>query len=161
MIILDVGCAKYGGDYSVERLLEWYPEATHLYGYDPSWENGMYEPDPNRKTMVTIVKAAAWTYDGEVGFRGDGLGGFVSEVRGVPQVKCLDLAREIQELRVPRIVLKLDCEGSEYELLPHLIDCNVTRKLEKVHVEWHNTKNAKGRAEIEAHFGDRLEEWRW
>jgi FkbM family methyltransferase len=36
------------------------------------------------------------------------------------------------------IILKLDIEGSEYEVVEHLIKSNVIEKIKEVHIEWHD-----------------------
>ena len=36
-VVIDVGAARYGGDYSMERLIEQF-NSTHLYAIDPNPE---------------------------------------------------------------------------------------------------------------------------
>lgn len=175
MIVIDVGCARYGGDYSLERLIEWYEPDT-LYGFDPNptgaREAAWWMPAPKRnevmsvryehhveQTHVVIEAMAAWTFDGQMGLFADGLASWVGEGDKLPRVPCIDLARFIGELPAGPVVLKLDCEGAEYPLLRHLIDCKMDMRLDEVHVEWHAPELE--RAQLEKDFGVELKEWRW
>ena len=57
---------------------------------------------------------------------------------------CVDLADEIKRFSKRykgRLVLKLDCEGAEYELLTHLIARDADLLLDVVWVEWHPWKS--------------------
>src|SRR5213596_3219310 len=97
MIVIDVGCARYGGDYSIERLVEeFHPDV--LYGLDPN--PAVHTGMPKKEylsavaaTTVTVERAAAWTYDGEIGYVEAGLGSWVTLNPLKPRVPCVDLAR--------------------------------------------------------------------
>lgn len=165
MIVIDVGCARYGGDYSLERLYdEFHPDI--LFGFDPEWTSDML-PDPQRfkDTALVIQAAAAWTRSGTVNFRSDGLGSWVSSDVRAPQVPCIDLAAFIRSLPADQeIVLKMDCEGSEYDLLQHLILTRTDELLKLAWVEWHTKgiDNPLGRREaIEEAISCEITEWRW
>lgn len=170
MIVVDVGCARFGGDFSIERLVEWF-EPRMLYGFDPqwigprSWEAG--------STYCHVFREAAWTYSGHVRWAGEGLGAHVPDGDEFSEtaVKCLDLAGFIANLRSREdepIVLKIDAEGAEYPLLEHLIEHGVDERLSRCVVEWHSSSNAaeaaqraERRAAIEANLRCDLEEWCW
>jgi hypothetical protein len=160
--VIDVGCARWGGDYSIERLIEmYYPDM--LYGFDPAWP----EDEPNvihsllHPTTTFVERAAAWTYDGEVRFLVDGLNGQVGDAGHWPLVPCIDLARFIDQLPTGRIVLKLDAEGAEIELLEHLIATTVDVRLTGVIVDWHPWNDPERRRAIERALTCSVEEWRW
>lgn len=172
MIVIDVGCARYGNDYSIERLIEEFHPSV-IYGFDPNQGPDEYPHPPNpldaptgptSGTSVVIEKKAAWIYDGEIGFQSDGLNSWVTEMNGAPKVPCFDLARFILE-EMPyyepphEIILKIDAEGSEYDLLRHLIAKGADKLLKLAWVEWHEPD--RGRAQIEAEISCPLEEWRW
>jgi len=179
MIVIDVGCGRYGGDYSIERLIEEY-QPTRLYGFDPSMEGAraaafwlpagaapareygfIVRGDGDRRdTLVTISVTAAWTHDGEVRFMEDGLNGQVGDAEHWPLVPCFDLAHFIDELPNEELVLKLDAEGAEYELLEHLIERSADARLALVLVEWHGG-DAVRRRMIEEALTCPVEEWRW
>ena len=57
------------------------------------------------------------------------------------------------------IVLKLDCEGAEYDLLRHLMDTRADSRLELAIVEWHDPD--RGREFIESNIACRIEQWHW
>lgn len=135
-VVIDVGAAQHGGSYSMERLVEQF-EPEWLYGIDPS-ENLTFPLAG--KTRVELIQSAAWIYDGKIGYRADGTNSWVTNDPHAPAVPCFDLARFIRELdeeHNDRLVLKLDCEGAEYELLDWLIDNDVDELLDLVIVEWH------------------------
>jgi len=160
-VVIDVGAAQYGGDYSMERLIEQF-EPEWLYGIDPN-------PDLTfplaGTTKVELISAAAWVHDGTIGYQADGLNSWVTDRRGAPTAPCFDLARFIRELdekHNDRLILKLDCEGAEYELLPHLIMDDVDELLDLTIVEWHDfvmTDPAKSREAIEKQIRCELQEW--
>lgn len=58
-------------------------------------------------------------------------------------VKQLDLAEHMMMHVDPfnaRVVMKMDVEGFEYTLIPHLFKQGVLRWIEELRVEWHNKK---------------------
>lgn len=160
-IVIDVGCARYGGDYSIERLLEEFdPEV--LYGFDPNAATA----ETYAASHVHIHASAAWTEDGTIGFLSDGLNSCLTYRKGAPQVPCIDLARFIRECseRHPgqRLILKLDAEGSEYDLLLHLIVTGADELLSLAIVEWHPKTDPKGedrRRVIEKEIHCAIREW--
>lgn len=165
-IVIDIGCARYGGDYSIERLIERFRPDV-IYGFDPNPE-GLFEAAMSadqregRSVRVCLDNRAAWTFDGEIGFRADGLNSWVTSDPGAEKVVCFDLARFIGELEGESIVLKLDAEGAEYDLLPHLIATGTDELLSLASVEWHvrGIEDAEGRRRaIEAGIRCPLEEW--
>ena len=163
MACIDVGCARYGGDYSIERLAQEF-QPDFIYGFDPASD---YEPRFSLdKTEVRVSKAAAWVHDGETGFKVAGLGGHVDS-RSPSLVECVDLAGvivDVYEKHGPGLVLKVDAEGAEYYLLEHLIAQGADELLELAWVEWHpgTIKDGVGRRMgIEASIGCALTEWRW
>lgn len=172
MIVLDVGCARYGGDYSIERLIEeFHPDV--LYGFDPNQGADEYPwsqhspggpTGPAKATRILIRKEAAWIRNGTVRFVSDGLNSWVSAMSG-QEVPCVDLAEFIRDLPSDQeIVLKIDAEGSEYDLLPHLIQTRTDELLKLAWVEWHTRgiENAARRREaIEEAISCEIREWRW
>lgn len=145
MIVIDVGCAKHrshqGEDTDSVRQLIARFHPSLLLGFDPAAKRS------NRKigdTRVRVTAAAAWTRTGTVPFVWDGNPLVRRTDDALPDgtvfdlVPCSDLAEVIIGLgSAEPIVLKLDCEGAEYELLTHLIQRDVDRLLELVLVEWH------------------------
>lgn len=133
MIVIDVGCAKWGGDESVSKLVEeFHPDV--LYGFDPGLNEEDY-PGVMGDTELVLSGAAAWTFDGELGFRVANLGGQV-DVDG-KVVPCVDLAAFILALPEGDVVLKVDAEGAEYELVPHLVAHDADLRLSLAVIEFH------------------------
>lgn len=133
MIVIDVGAAKHGGDESIPYLIEEFKPDV-LYGFDPAYLVGSVAGQIG-KTQVFTSRSAAWLYEGEVGFSGDGLRGHVDDT-GEP-VHCFDLSRFILALPDEPVVLKLDAEGAEYALIPHLIAQGADLRLQLAWIEWH------------------------
>lgn len=133
-VVLDIGCAKYGGDESIPYLIEEF-EPDYLFGFDPALEQSIGAYLLGATTVVT-QRAAAWLFDGGVGFVVAGLGGHVDE--SGEDFPCFDLARTI--LSFPddwEIVLKMDAEGAEYALIPHLYSTDADLRLKLACIEWH------------------------
>lgn len=174
--VIDVGCARYGGDYSIERLIEMHSPDV-LYGFDPNggsdWGDRLTYPELGdnwiafRATLdgfdtdIQVSRSAAWTHDGEVRFLADGLAGMVGNHDHWPLVPCIDLARFIDELPAGELILKLDAEGAEIDLLEHLIKTKVDLRLSLVIVEWHPWNDERRRRRIEQRLTCPLEVWPW
>lgn len=59
----------------------------------------------------------------------------------IAEVELLDLADIITSIPSKcRIILKLDVEGSEYEILNHLINTGVINRLNKLYAEFHHDR---------------------
>lgn len=171
-IVIDIGCARYGGDYSIERLIEEF-EPDLLYGFDPNWSADMFDPPDDLKTSIVVSNEIAWTYDGTIGFHTDGLNSWVTELRGAEERPCFDLSDFIIgqykitydrvdgdfERDETEIILKIDAEGSEYDLLRHLINKGSDKLLSLAWVEWHQPD--RGREQIEREIRCEITEWRW
>lgn len=131
MNVIDVGCAQYGGVKSIDRLIEEFRPET-LIGLDPGAEDLAYEQNG---TSVATVCAAAWTYDGEINYRGPGLGGHVTSDSVPGRARCIDIVPLIEKFAP--VVLKLDAEGGEYELLEHIRAHDADLHITLAWVEWH------------------------
>lgn len=132
-VVIDIGCAKWGGDESIPHLVrEYRPE--FLYGFDPAAEASM---GTFGNTIVHVLARAAWIYDGNIGFKVAGLGGHVEA--GATSYPCFDLARFINNFDRERdpLILKMDAEGAEYVLLPHLREHDADLRLKLAIIEWH------------------------
>lgn len=162
-LVIDIGCARYGGDYSIERLLEEYRPSI-LIGFDPNpsdqgWQYPTLENGWTSEPEIRIERKAAWTYDGTIGYRADGLNSWVTELKGAPQVECVDIARVVAEEAADHldVILKIDAEGSEYDLLRHLMVTGADQHVTLAVVEWHEPD--RGRVLIEEHFAAPIKEW--
>lgn len=152
MIVVDVGCHTWShlqpdGSYIYEDSIHPLVERFHpdtLYGFDPSLNND--EEYELGDTKVILSTKAAWTEDGEIGFKPQRSRSRVGD--GGYQVKCFDLAAFLEGLD-DEVVLKLDIEGSEYPLLMHLGSREVDRNLSLILVEWHEDARVSMRCPVE------------
>lgn len=87
---------------------------------------------------------------------------YAADERRALEVPCFSLAALIRE-RQPRhaaVVLKLDIEGGEYEVLPHVIEHGLHRVLDAAYIEFHSQymaePEATGYRRTEAAIRDRL-----
>ena len=185
MIVIDIGCARYGNDYSIERLVEEF-EPRVIYGFDPNvsddllgFHTWLIGGQPDRKVEVEVQRSAAWLYDGEIGFVSAGLTSWLTEMPEKPRTPCFDLVRFIRDLPSDEeMVLKMDAEKSEYELLERLIKTRTDELLKLIWVEWHCVSCGRGagghrpecldpvdrhprRQWIEENISCELAEWCW
>ncbi len=134
MIVVDLGCNSYDPSYSsLHTLVEEY-EPDLIYGFDPN---------PTMVGAVTVVgdcpavvqNKAAWLYDGEARFCDRGMGSFIGDMCD-QRVKCFDFSAWFAGLEGD-VVVKMDIEGSEYELLERMLDDGTAGKVKELLVEWH------------------------
>jgi hypothetical protein len=134
VIVVDLGCQTYGTEESVLRLIERFNPQI-LYGFDPHPET----PDAVKViggTTVVTARKAAWVIDGARSVHVDATKTRIAG-DGELLVQTFDLAAWLFTLpRIPT-VLKMDVEGAEYQLLPHLSHRMADRLLDRVLVEWH------------------------
>lgn len=132
MTVIDVGCAPYEGEESIPVLVDKFSPSL-LLAFDPAVEDKQWmEGD----TWVEQYRAAVTDRDGETGWQPSGTRSYVNE-DSCYRVRTVDVARLVNELPDDEIVMKLDCEGSEYPILQRLTATGADRKLSKVLVEWH------------------------
>lgn len=160
-VVIDVGCARYGGDYSIERLIhEFQPET--LLGYDPNVADDAWQ-DPQHGTHIWLTRGGIWTKNGACDYVNAGLGGFIRGDKGAtPMFDIAQVVRDAHENLGSPLVLKLDCEGSEYGILERLIEDGSDALVDLAWVEWHGPDREPYRAWIEQNWkGPRMEEWPW
>jgi FkbM family methyltransferase len=157
MLAIDVGCHSHGADSIGILIRDLQP--SRIMGCDPHPDvvEETYERDG---VAVGVVNAAAWIRNGLIGYRLDGYGYLDQESKLL--VQCFDLAEFIRELPPEdEIVLKLDCEGSEYPLLERLISQGLDSRLKAVWVEWHNGSDERKRARKFIESNIDCEVWEW
>lgn len=153
--MIDVGCHDYSNypeDLSVGPLIKRFNPSV-LYGFDPAATKAAIFWD---STRVLIEPQAAWVYDGFIGFsrnHENGLRSETGEMCGPAAVPCFDLAQFICDLPAnEEIVLKIDAEGAEHKLLPHLHEDGADALLSLILIEWHGEP-------LDLPFRSRLEMW--
>ena len=161
-IVVDLGCASYQrGDKQEDSIITLIRRFKPMlyFGFDPAVQDGVGRVEGT--TLVTSRKAA-WIHDGRVGFV---LDGNCSHVAGDDSlVHCFDIAQFLTTLPRVDTVLKLDVEGAEYELLPHLLMRDALKNVRQLLVEWHTGKRANGydeklKEKILAELTVPVEEW--
>src|SRR5215204_7753723 len=125
-VVIDIGCATYNGDSSIERLIRRF-EPDVLYGFDPALTSDV-SPYAVVGTRIELSATAAYVYEGEIGFNYDRTRSAI-DIESKVKVPCFDLAEFVLSLGTDGIVLKIDAEGAEYALLEHLIATGADRKL--------------------------------
>lgn len=163
-IVVDLGCLSWpqqGGfeDSIITLIRRFHPKI--LYGFDPhpALSDGMGDFEG---TLVITSRRAAWTDEEDVGLDMQGNCTHV-DASQKESVQAFDLAAWVRTLPEARIVLKVDVEGAEYVLLPHLVRHGLMDRFTHVLVEWHDGQYANGyesdRESILAQIPVPVEEW--
>jgi FkbM family methyltransferase len=131
--------------------------------YVGGWKLYSFEPNPRylqhyaKLPDVTHIKAACWTFDGELEFqlnpRNRGQAGHIKLVntddltKDILKVQCLDFATWVLDNTTAsdNIVLKMDIEGSEYGVLEHMLAKGVFSRIGRTYIEWHRCRQAMWR----------------
>ncbi len=146
-VVVDIGCMTYPGHPEDESMLtlinRFHPHS--YYGFDPHPAQNEYdgyagERSPQAATFVR--RMAAWTHNGEIGLTVPPA--VVNPLRSsvvldTPSVtvKCFDLAEFVGGFPEP-VILKLDCEGAEAVLVPHLITTAAVHNIGLLLIETHH-----------------------
>jgi len=78
------------------------------------------------------------------------------------EVKCIDLAKWVEENKIEgaHTILKIDIEGAEYDVIPHLIENNVHDLVDEWFIEWHGpTKTPNFDPNVEVDFYEAVPVW--
>lgn len=129
MIVYDIGCCGWGEETSVEKLVERF-SPRRLIGFDPQAKPATYTIN---ETRVAVHRKAAWTHADGVVVRDERSHAFVEDGGSTPS---FDLAEYILT-EIEPLVLKLDVEGGEYVLIPHLQKTGALENVSLLLVEWH------------------------
>lgn len=122
-----------------------------IFSFEPDTEFNQYCPN--------LINKGVWIKDGTIDYHKFGVsGGSTLEIRKadmlentVPiytgtrqiiQVPCFDIDKWIRNNFSPDdyIILKLDIEGGEYTVLPHMIENGSIKYINKLLIEWHNIR---------------------
>ena len=145
---------------SIATLVKRFKPAV-LFGFDP--HPGLMDAVGQvYGTTVVTSRRAAWTNDEDVGLSLQGNCTHVDPDEK-QRARAFDIAAWVRTLPEARIVLKVDVEGAEYVLLPHLIRHGLMDRFSRLLVEWHSGQYANGyeveRASILAGIECPVEEW--
>jgi FkbM family methyltransferase len=150
-IFLDIG--GWNGA-SVEFFLKYHPEAKEFEIYTFECDRKNIIILNNRHLPINLIKKAAWSSDGVVRFYPGGnmpqSGGTLYKEKTTGkvnpnrfyEVESIDLAKFIKNnfTKESYIICKMNCEGAEYELIPHLKKNNLIEWIDKWYVQWHYDK---------------------
>lgn len=121
----------------------------------PNYTVHSFEPNKTfNRYCDKLINKAVWIYDGDVDFYQFGglqaAGSSISLEKAKftgrhfkyesVSVECIDLAKYILNLESHDIILKMDIEGAEYTILPHLINKGVLDRINALYIEWHYTR---------------------
>ena len=148
-IVVDLGCLSYTRgnrvEDSIQTLIKRFKPAV-LFGFDPHPALREAVGQVYGTTVITS-RRAAWDIDSTVGFTVNGNCTHVGTDRSSEtwdQTPCFDLAKWVRMLPDTTMVLKMDVEGAEYVLLPHLIEQGLMDRFSRLLVEWHTGDLANG-----------------
>jgi FkbM family methyltransferase len=147
-IFLDIGA--YNG-VSAEFFLANHPQADEFEIYSFECDKRNIEIIESKNLPITLIEAAAWSRDGYVDYYyGKDDGGTMYPQKNTGNInpknkfytECIDLAGFIRNnfIKSDYIILKLNCEGAEYELIPHLKSKNIIDWINKWYIRWHVEK---------------------
>jgi len=121
---------------------------NHPNGKD--FKHFIFEPDLRHiqtlvKKGLNVIPKAAGVYNGLIDYyypvKGTLAGGTIYKNKKTGsinpanhyQVDCIDIREFIINLKADYIVVKLNCEGAEYQIIPHIHDL----KIDKYYIQWH------------------------
>jgi len=149
---IDIGGWK---GVSTEFFLKYHPQGREFNTF-------IFEPDMRLVKVIqakglNVIPKAAWINSGTVKFYpatgGTGAGGSVYGNKKTghvnpkifTSVECVDIRIFIESLNAEYVVVKMNCEGAEYNLIPHLQGV----KVDKWYVQWHWDKIGLSKADHE------------
>jgi hypothetical protein len=179
MIVVDIGCQPQDSEESIFKLCEAYRPSI-LFGFDPHpdlvpgvemHEYGRERPGRRSHsarqgragpTMIVRSRLAAWTTDGFVSYREDGIrSGVVPIEESAGVVPCFDLVSWLKTLPMPDVdvIVKMDAEGSEYPLCWAIHHHGLDLLIKEMLIEYHPGETANGmfnteRAPLRCHVQD-------
>lgn len=147
-IFLDIGA--YNG-VSVEFFLANHPQAKEFEIFCFECDERNIATLQSKNLPIDLIEAAAWSRNGYVDYYyGKDDGGTMYPKKSTGNislerhhyVECIDLAEFIKGnfIKSDYIILKMNCEGAEYELIPHLKAKNLINWISKWYIQWHAEK---------------------
>lgn len=157
-----IDCGFSTGCFSIRYLRRLDRQGADLrnwtvYGFEPDIR---WADDPRRQTIwhftaptILVEPFAVWTKDGETTFFPckKRTSSYVAKAKHrriesgrnhSRTVKTIDLDRFIKSLKDPeQIVVKMDIEGGEFYVLPHMQEKGSALLLNEIHIEYHARLN--------------------
>lgn len=170
-----IDCGAHKGE-SVKLFRAVYPNSNDykIVAFEPNPDLAQYFQGPGFDG-VEFHSVAVSTYDGEADYFahqwtvGNTLVSSATRLKETPpsKVPVIDLGRWLRENVTAEdyVILKLDVEGLEFELLPHMFKDGSFDLVDKLYIEWHdgNRKlepgvNEQVRNEVHARG---VKDWYW
>lgn len=167
MKLIDIGA--FNGD-----------SALHFISYPDIDSIDCYEPNPNFEDLWAAIERyyptikfyndAVYTHNGKITFykRPDELplGSSImkEKIQNAEHIKlevnCVDILDIIPD---EKFCLKIDAEGAEYDILERLIESGKHQLVDRLYVEWHDSKmtsdNSARQIAITQIFNERIKAW--
>lgn len=148
-IFIDIGA--YDG-VSAKFIREVHPQGKEFEIYSFECDQRNISTLKSLKHLnINLIEKAAWIYSGTVKYyygKDDGGSMYSTKKTGNinPEkfygVPCIDIAEFIKSNfnKGDYIIMKMNCEGAEYNIIPHLLNNNLIDWIDKWYVQWHYHK---------------------
>lgn len=147
-IFLDIG--GWNGKSSI-FFRENHPEGDSFEIFMFECDKQNIESIKSKNLKITLIEKAAWCFNKKVKYYyGNNDGGSLYSTKKTGkinpknfyEVDAIDLAEFIINNfnKDDYIIIKMNCEGAEYELIPHLQKNNIIDWINKWYIQWHWSK---------------------
>ena len=144
-IFLDIGA--YNG-VSAEFFLANHPQAKEFLIYSFECDSRNIEILKNKQLPINLIEKAAWVTDGFVRYYyGMSDGGTLYSTKRTgninvdvySEVPAIDIAKFIMDnfTKDDYIIIKMNCEGAEYDIIPHLQKHGLISWIDRWYIQWH------------------------
>ena len=144
-----------------------------INSFEPQVENfEVIEDLYGDKENIAIHNLAVWTRDEKKTFypqiwgarTGSSLveGKYSTDPNVKVEVDCIDLAKWVKENNIidAHTILKIDIEGAEYDIIPHLLEAGIQDLVDEWFIEWHGqTKTPNYNKAVEENFTNIVPDW--
>jgi len=133
---------------SAEFFLKNHPQASKFEIFTFECDKRNIEIIKKKKLPITLIEKAAWIYNGKVKFHfahaGTRAGGTMYPAKKTGhvtkdfyEVECIDIAEFVSQFTDSYIIMKLNCEGAEYNIVSRLMETGLLPRINKWFVQWH------------------------
>jgi FkbM family methyltransferase len=156
----------YDESLAIKNLIQEGIESIYAFEPHPMNFKDLQKSLAEFEDKVVLIEAACWNEDCELPlYEGTSPVGHTLHVEKkevnadiYTLVQCIDLAKFIQELgRV--YLLQLDCEGAEYEIIPHLFATGTMDLVKRLDVEFHYRKLTAFDLQTQKDLEKQLKDW--
>jgi FkbM family methyltransferase len=141
-VVIDLG--GYEGSWA-ERLTSYYNVHMHVFEAHPGFASALQKAMAGRK-KTTVHPVALASANGTFSLTEDG-DGSRADATGKIVCKSVEAKAYLTAIGVEKIdLLKINIEGGEYDILPHLIDMDLISNVKILQVQFHRYSEADERA---------------